>query len=185
MEFSDLYEMLVGEMSAPWIDYTNPSISANRKWKECEKDSKKIKGFISEQFGQVDVFLCSENDINKFFFFVGDNLWGTVETRLLKEGGIEMREIIKCVSLGLYMFDVFKDYFLENFSYVLSSEYHTKDGFSLYKRLAKDPSIKFTVIDNNTGQQIELKNSDDLNQYYGKGKHNYIYKIEKIQQKDE
>lgn len=86
--------MLVGEMSAPRIDYTNPSISANRKWKECEKDSKKIKGFISEQFGQVDVFLCSENDINKFFFFVGDNLWGTVETRLLKEGGIEMREII-------------------------------------------------------------------------------------------
>ena len=94
MEFSDLYKMLVGEMSAPRIDYTNPSISANRKWKECEKDSKKIKGFISEQFGQVDVFLCSENDINKFFFFVGDNLWGTVETRLLKEGGIEMREII-------------------------------------------------------------------------------------------
>lgn len=172
--------MLVGEMSAPWPDYTNPVFSANRKWKECEKDSRKIKGFISEQFGQVDVFLCSENDINKFFFFVGDNLWGTVETRLLQEGGIQIRESIKCVSLGLYMSDVFKDYFLENFSYILSDSYHTDDGFSLYKRLAKDSSLKFTIIDDNTKQQIELENPDDLKNYFGKGKHNYIYKIQKI-----
>lgn len=179
MEFSELYDFLVKEMSSPWPDYTNPAKSVRRKWEECKDNSRKIKGFLSEQFGEVDVFVCSENDINKFFFFVKENLWGTVETRLLQNKGLQIREALKCNSLGLYMSDIFKDYFLENFSFILSGEYHTEDGFTLYKRLAKDPSIKFTVIDSNTNNEIALENPEDLENFYGKGKHNFIYKIQK------
>lgn len=171
--------MLVGETSAPWPDYVNPASSAYSKWEQFKDDSKKVRGFLSEQFGQVDVFVFSDNHINRFFFFVGDNLWGTVETSLLEDSGIKIRETIKCVSLGLYMSDVFKDYFLENFVYILSDSHHTQDGFSLYKRLARDSSVKFTVIDDDTRQHIPLENPEDLKQYYGKGKHNYVYKIEK------
>lgn len=174
-----MYKFLVGEMSAPWPDYTNPIKSTHRKWEECKNTSKKIKGFLSEQFGEVDVFLCSESNSNRFFFFVKNNLWGTVDTQLLQYGGIQIKETLKCNSLGLYMSDIFKDYFLENFSYILSDSYHTADGFSLYKRLAKDPDIKFTVIDSNTEEEFELENPDNLNSYYDKGKHNFIYKIQK------
>lgn len=179
MEFSELYKILVKEMSAPWPDYSNPVKSTHRKWEECKNKSKKIKGFPSEQFGEVAVFLCTENNSNRFFFFVKDNLWGTVDTQLLQYGGVQIKETLKCNSLGLYMSDIFKDYFLENFSYILSDSYHTADGFSLYRRLSKDPVIKFTIIDSNTDEEITLDNPDDLDNYYGKGKHNFVYKIQK------
>jgi hypothetical protein len=68
MEFSELYKMLVKEMSAPWPDYSNPVKSTHRKWEECKNKSKKIKEFPSEQFGEVNVFLCTENNSNRFFF---------------------------------------------------------------------------------------------------------------------
>ncbi len=171
--------MLVKEMSAPWPDYTNPIKSTHRKWEECKNTSKKIKGFLSEQFGEIDTFLCKENNTNRFFFFVKDNLWGTVDTQPLQNGGIQIKETLKCNSLGLYMSDVFKDFFLENFSYILSDSYHTEDGFSLYRRLSKDPVIKFTVIDSNTNNEITLENPEDLENFYGKGKQNFIYKIQK------
>jgi hypothetical protein len=179
MEFSELYKMLVKEMSAPWPDYSNPVKSTHRKWEECKYKSKKIKGFLSEQFGEVDVFLCVEQHSSRFFFFIKDNLWGTVEVSVLRNNGIQIRETLKCNSLGLYMSDVFKDFLLENFSYILSDSYHTSDGFSVYRRLAKDPSIKFTVIDSNTDVEITLENPEDLENYYGRDKQNFIYKIQK------
>lgn len=180
MKFSDLYEQIVKEMSAPWEDYVNPIPVAHGKWEECKRRSKKVKGFISEQFGEVDVFLCTENGISSFFFFVKDELWGTVETRILRDSGIQVQETIKCVNLGLYMSDIFKDYFLENFAYILSSSYHTTDGFSLYIRLSRDPSVQFTIVDENTKDEIKLDDPEDLKNYYGKDKKNFIYKIEKV-----
>ena len=179
MKFSELYNSLVAEMSSPWPDYSNPVRSAHLRWEDCKNKSKKIEGFLSEQFGEVVVFLCIEKDLNKFFFFVDDNLWGVVDTKLLQNGGIQIKETIKCVSFGLYMSDIFKDYFLENFHYILSDSFHTADGFSLYKRLANDSTIKFTVVDDNTNEEIVLNNSDELEKFYGKGKHNFVYKIQK------
>jgi hypothetical protein len=110
---------------------------------------------------------------------VGDNLWGMVEAAILRDGGLRIKETVKCVSLGLYLSDIFKDFFLENFLYILSDSYHTSEGFSFYKRLAADPLIQFTVVDENTKEEITLKSSDELDNYYGRKKENFVYKISK------
>lgn len=172
--------MLLSEMSAPWPNFSNSIKYAHKKWENSKNESRKIEGFLSEQFGEVEVFLHTENDINQFFFFISDNLWGIVEAQLLKDGGLRIKETVKCASLGLYMSDVFKDFFLENFSYILSDSYHTESGFSLYKRLAKDSDIKFSIMDIDAKTEIILDNPENLKNYYGRGKDNFIYKIEKV-----
>lgn len=179
MQFSDLYKMLLGEMSAPWPDFHSPISYAKKKWEFAKDKSRKIPGFVSEQFGEVEVFLHTENHVNNFFFCVDDNLWGIVEASILRDGGLRIKETVKCVSLGLYMSDVFKDFFLENFLYILSDSHHTSHGFSLYKRLASDPIIQFIVVDENTKEEMTLNSPDELDNYYGRKKENFIYKISK------
>lgn len=179
MKFSDLYNALVAEMSAPWPDYVNPITTIQNRWQDYKDFSKKIKKFVTEYGADIDVYLYDKEPLKRMFFFSEDAPRANINFYVLDNGGIEISEVIKGVPYEFHMSDVFTNYLLENFSYVLSSSFHTNAGFSLYARLAKDPAIKFTVVDSNTNEEIILDNPKDLEKYYGKGKSNFIYKIQK------
>jgi hypothetical protein len=180
MEFSELYKMLVGEMSAPWSDYVNPITTVQNRWNEYKAHCKKIKDFFTMYGAKIDVYLYDEEKLKRMFFISEDAPRGNINFYVLENGGIEIYEMIKGVPYEFHMSDVFKNYLLENFSFIISSSFHTKDGFGLYKRLAKDPFIKFTIIDSNTNEEITLENPEDLENYYGKDKQNFLYKITKL-----
>lgn len=178
MKFSELYNSLVAEMSSPWPDYINPVMTIQNRWKDFKDCSTKIEKFTTEYGADIDVYLYDKEPLKRMFFFTEDAPRANINFRVLANGGIEIDEIIKGVPYEFHMSDVFKNYLLKNFSYVISSSFHTNDGFSLYKRLANDPSIKFTVVDSNTEEEIILSNSSELEKFYGKGKHNFVYKIQ-------
>jgi hypothetical protein len=179
MEFHSLYKILVDEMSEPWDSYVNPITTVQNKWQEYKHDSKQIVPFKTMYGTEIDVFLYDKEKLKRLFFITNDVPRGNVDFYLLKDGGIQIYETIKGVPYEFHMSDVFKNYLLLNFSYILSSTFHTKEGFHLYKRLAKDSDIKLTVVDTDKGTEIILNSPDELDNYYGTGKRNFVYKISK------
>lgn len=180
MQFSELYKMLLTEMSAPWDSYVNPITTIQNKWEEYKNDSEKIIPFKTIYGTEIDVFLYNKHKLKRIFFITNDVPRGNVDFYVLKDGGIEIYETIKGVPYEFHMSDVFKNYLLLNFSYILSSTFHTREGFHLYKRLAKDKDIKLTVLDTNNQIEINLESPEELGNFYGTGKQNFIYKIEKV-----
>jgi hypothetical protein len=164
-------------MSTPFTSYVNPGAVLDDKWEEDKDISTDFDSFKTK-YGDLVLVKSCISDLNRFFFFVNDTLRGLIEYVPIEDEGILVKETINVGSLGFYMSDIFKNFLLKHFRYILSDSYHTVEGFGVYKRLLKDSEIDFTVVDKNTKAEQKPETEEDLVKYYGKGKSNFIYRIQ-------
>jgi hypothetical protein len=95
-------------------------------------------------------------------------------------------EISKCVRLSqtpIYMDDVYDKVILRYFEYILSDNLHTGQGYAIYKKLTMHDNINVSVYNYNTDKIVATNvKYDELDQYYGSGKGNFLFKISKTKQ---
>jgi hypothetical protein len=176
LKFQQFYNTLINEMSVPYSSYVNPESILENKWEE-DYDITNDFGEFPTKYGDTVIVKQAISEVNRFFFFINDTLRGLVEYIPLKDNGIKIKETIKVGELGFYMSDVFTDFLLKNFSYIISDSFHTLEGFGVYKRLIKNSNIIFTVFNKKTNDEIIIDSEEELVSYYGKDKANFLYKI--------
>jgi hypothetical protein len=174
--FDNFYKKMIEEMSSPFSSYVNPGGILDDKWEEYKNSVEHFYNFKTRYGDFVEVKNVML-DRKIFFLFVNETLRGLIQYEPLQNNGVKIKETIKVGELGFYMSDVFKDFLLKVFSYILSDSYQTKEGFSVYKRLSNDKEVLFSILDLKTNNEISLNSSEELQNYYGIRKNNYLFKI--------
>lgn len=178
MKFEAFYKKMIEEMSSPFSSYVNPGLSLEEKWKE-DKDYAQDFFDYKNKHGDVIHVKNSHNDRNIFFFFVNSSLRALIQYEPLQNNGIKIKETLKAGEYGLYMSEIFKDFLLSFFSYILSDNYHTKEGISVYKRLVKEQDLVVLVLNIKTQQETLITNPQDIDSYYGVDKSEFVFKVSK------
>jgi hypothetical protein len=129
---------------------------------------------------KVNIHCLHYGDIVEFFILIEDRLIFYIVGEIIHGNGIEMLESYKYGACGIFMSDVYKDFILDIFPFILSDIYHTKSGFSVYARLADEENIRVTIVDTSENKEFSLEKPEDIKEYFGgEDKARYVYKVAK------
>lgn len=97
--------------------------------------------------------------------------------------GFAISSCIRLSQTGIYIEDVYAVILLNHFQYVQSDNLHTRRGYQIYKKLTMRDDVIVDVVDDTT-DEIVVHNVafDELDNYYGKGKEQYIFRVSKTKQ---
>lgn len=182
LEFNKTFKELLTYQSIYAKHINDSPEKFNKLWNKNKNISKYIGNFELQGI-ILNIYLIQLGDILEIYMFDDTNEYILIFLNFFLEpnGGISIEYVWKRGATGINMSDIFSEFLLSHFKYILSDNTHTFRGLHIYQRLVNDPAIKVTVIDQLEHIEIPIMPNTSIQSYWGPEdrKFHYIFKIEK------